>query len=86
MTDRDPLTSFCLAFCLLAVGCCIARALSDINASLRKINDTIDYRSGLEVAQYSWLVEHYAKPVRPIYPWEKHRCEWCGQEKTEDGK
>jgi hypothetical protein len=39
-----------------------------------------------QTAQQSWLVQHYAKPVRPIYPWEKHRCEWCGQEKREGDK
>lgn len=33
-----------------------------------------------QTGQMDWLVRHYAKPVRPLYPWEKHKCEWCGSE------
>lgn len=90
MTDRDHFLS-AAAIALLGVASvsvtwAIAAAcyqLSEINKSLQKIDNTINYRASLHVAQYSWLVAHYAKPVRPLYPWESHKCEWCGSEKKE---
>lgn len=40
----------------------------------------ISSRIGQQTHQIDWLVTHYAKPVRPLYIWEKSKCEWCGSE------
>ena len=56
-----------------------AQSLENIATELQSIDQAIR----MQTAQQSWLVSHYMKPVRPLFPWEKHRCEWCGQEKLE---
>lgn len=48
--------------------------LISLNKSIQNIDSSIRSQTG----QVDWLVRHYAKPVRPLYPWEKHKCEWCG--------
>jgi hypothetical protein len=66
MAARDPFVSYTFAFMLIVVGFFAVAALSDINKSLQEVV----YELRLQTTQHSWLVEHYAKPVRPIYPWE----------------
>lgn len=48
--------------------------LISVNKSVQNIDSSIRSQTG----QMDWLVRHYAKPVRPLFPWEKHKCEWCG--------
>lgn len=64
MRSRDPLVSYTLAFLLITVGFCVVAALSEVNESIQEVSREIR----LQTAQQSWLVEHYAKPVRPILP------------------
>jgi hypothetical protein len=66
MTTRDPLISYTFAFMLIAVGFCVVAALSEVNKSIQEVAREIR----LQTVQQSWLVEHYAKPVRPLLPWK----------------
>lgn len=79
--------SFLLVFAPLAFS--LTLAAFSIADNLKSVRESILHlcsHVSTQTAQQSWLVEHYAKPVRPLYPWEKHRCEWCGQEKLEGHK
>ena len=65
----------------------ISLGLSSIVTSLDKICKEIeDVKSqiNLQTAQQDWLVTHYAKPVRGIFPWDKNKCVYCGSE-TDEG-
>jgi hypothetical protein len=66
MRSRDPLISYSFAFMLITVGFCVVAVLSDINKSIQEVAREIR----LQTTQQSWLVEHYAKPVRPLLPWK----------------
>jgi hypothetical protein len=66
MTTRDPLISYTFALMLIAVGFCVVAALSEVNKSIQEVAREIR----LQTVQQSWLVEHYAKPVRPLLPWK----------------
>jgi hypothetical protein len=50
-----------------------------------RIND-VEVEIGLQAAQQTWLVQHYAEPKRPLFLWEKSKCRWCGQWVREDGE
>lgn len=69
MTTRDPLISYTFAFMLIAVGFCVVAALSEVNKSIQEVAREIR----LQTVQQSWLVEHYAKSVRPILPWKEDK-------------
>jgi hypothetical protein len=69
MTTRDPLISYTFAFMLIAVGFCVVAALSEVNKSIQEVAREIR----LQTVQQSWLVEHYAKPVRHILPWKEDK-------------
>lgn len=50
-------------------------------SKLTKISNSILFTASSirsQTAQIDWLTSHYAKPVRPLYIWEKSKCEWCG--------
>lgn len=66
MRNRDPLTSYTFAFMLITVGFCVVAVLSDINKSVKELAREIRQQT----TQQSWLVERYAKPVRPLLPWK----------------
>jgi hypothetical protein len=69
MRSRDPLISYALAFMMIAVGFCVVAALSEVNKSMQEVAREIR----LQTVQQSWLVEHYAKPVRPLLPWKEDK-------------
>lgn len=69
-----------LLFTLTLAAFSIAENLKGVRESILHLCSHVS----TQTAQQSWLVEHYAKPVRPLYPWEKDRCEWCGAEKDGD--
>lgn len=87
MKDFIELIKIMLLFSI--IGACIAllmvpqykqaKSLDQIATNLNSIDQAIR----MQTAQQSWLIAHYMKPVRPLYPWEKHRCEWCGGERLE---
>ena len=77
--------SFLLVFAALVFP--VTLAAFRIADSLKELRESILHlcsHVSTQTAQQSWLVEHYVKPVRPLYPWKKHRCEWCGAEKEGD--
>lgn len=69
MRSRDPLISYAFAVMLITVGFCVVAVLGDINKSIQEVSQAIR----LQTAQQSWLVEHYAKPVRHILPWKEDK-------------
>ena len=66
---RDPLISYAFAVMLITVGFCVVAVLGDISKSIQEVSQAIR----LQTAQQSWLVEHYAKPVRHILPWKEDK-------------
>jgi len=69
-----------VAIVALSVSAIFYRSVFLATASLEESIRGVEQAIRLQTAQQSWLVEHYSKPVRPLYPWQKHRCEWCGKE------
>jgi hypothetical protein len=72
-----------VAIVALSVSAVFYRSVFLATASLGESIRGVEQAIRLQTAQQSWLVEHYARPVRLLYPSEKHRCEWCGAEKPE---
>jgi len=72
-----------LRSCLVIV---LAMGLMKIQTSLKEIKGSIygvESQVNLQTAQHDWLVTHYAKPVRGIFPWDKNKCVYCGSETNE---
>lgn len=61
--------TYAFAVMLTTVGFCVVAVLGDINKSIQEVSQAIR----LQTAQQSWLVEHYAKPVRHILPWKEDK-------------
>jgi len=75
-----------VAIVALSVSAVFYRSVFLATASLEKSIRGVEQAIRLQTAQQSWLVEHYSRPARPLYHWQRHRCEWCGQEKLEGDK
>lgn len=64
----------------------IAWSLYKSSVQLRGIENKILYISSnisSQTSQQSWLVSHYMKPVRGIFPWDINKCEYCGSVEKE---
>lgn len=73
---------FCTFVCFLGLiykTRCISEELKQMNKNLLYLSRNIQEQT----SQQSWLVSHYLKPVRGIFPWDINHCEYCGSKKQE---
>jgi hypothetical protein len=75
-----------IACAIFFAGCYISLTLDKGLAKIAERISDVDGTVSTQTGQLSWLVSHYAKPVRPIYIWEESKCQWCGQTAQEDQK
>ena len=61
----------------LSVFNCVLQ-LKNIQKEIRYSSNSISSNISHQTVQQSWLVSHYMKPVRGLYPWDPHKCEYCG--------
>jgi hypothetical protein len=58
--------------------CSCVLQLQNIQKEIRHSSNSISSNISHQTVQQSWLVSHYMKPVRGLYPWDPYKCEYCG--------